>query len=159
MRGAPATTLEARLLWALVDADIWFLTLVGLTVARYGFDVSALTATTWLFTLAMTALHLVIGFASGPYAPGRPRSPVGEVLDLTRTVGAVGLLGFCIEVLSAGLWAPRSVPLVSAGCALIVMCGLRFVARAVAPHGHDGGPPEEGGDEAPEEVQLDQHRR
>lgn len=70
----PATTLETRLLWALIDTDIWFLTLVGLTVARYGFDISALTVTTWLFTLAMLALHLVIGFTSGPYAPGHPRS-------------------------------------------------------------------------------------
>lgn len=159
MRGAPATTLEARLLWALIDADIWFLTLVGLTVARHGFDISALTTTTWLFTLAMTALQLVIGFTSGPYSPGRPHSAVGEVLDLTRTVAVVGLLGFCIEVLSAGLWAPRSVPLLSAGCALLGMCAVRYVVRAVAADRHDGGPPEEGGDETAEEVELDEHRR
>lgn len=159
MRGAPTTTLEARLVWALVDTDIWFLTLVGITVARYGFDVSALTATTWLFILAMTALHLVIGFTSGPYAPGHPRSPIGEVLDLTRTVAVVGLLGFCIEVLSAGLWAPRSVPLLSAGCALVGMCALRYVVRAVATNDHDSGPPEKGRDEAAEEVELHEHRR
>lgn len=152
-------TLETRLLWALIDADVWFLTLVGLTVARYGFDISALTPTTWLFTLTMTALHLLIGFTSGPYAPGRPRKSTAEALALTRTVAVVGLLGFCIEVLSAGLWAPRSVPLVSAGCVLIVMCGLRLVVRAVATHGHDGSPPQEGGDEAAEEVELDEHRR
>ena len=152
-------TLETRLLWALIDADVWFLTLVGLTVARYGFDISALTPTTWLFTLAMTALHLVIGFTSGPYAPGHPSSPIGEVLDLTRTVAVVGLLGFCIEVLSAGLWAPRSVPLVSAGCALVAMCALRYVVRAIVAQRHHGGPPEEGRDEAAEEIELDEHRR
>lgn len=138
------------------DAALLLLAVPTVAAARF-LDPSALTARTWLFALALTAIHLVIGVTSGPYAPGRPRTPVGEVLDLARTVAVVGLLGLCIEILSPALWVPRSVPVLSAGGTLVAAFALRFVVRAAAD-GQDGKPPQDGGDEAAEEVQLDEHR-
>ena len=52
---------------------------------------------------------------------------MGEVLDLTRTLAVVGVIGFCIEILSPGLWVPRSVPLVAAVGTLVPAFALRFV--------------------------------
>ncbi|CAM4086676.1 hypothetical protein [Janibacter anophelis] len=144
-------------LWALPDTAILFLAVPTVTAARY-LDPSALTAKTWLFALVLAALHLLIGATSGPYAPGRPSSSVGEVLDLTRTLVAVAVLGFSIEVLSPNLWVPRSVPLLAAAGTLVAAFALRFVVRA-ATDGHDGHPPRPRGDEAAEEVELDEHRR
>lgn len=157
MRG---TSLEARCGWALVDSNVLLVAILGTAFVRLhfttltGWEVSAI-----VFALGAVVLHLVVGFTSGPYAPGHPRSSAGEVLDLTRTLVAVGLLGFAVEVLSPSLYVPRSVPVIAAGGALISMCAARFVFRALMSHGDDGTPPQDGCGEASEEIELDQHRR
>lgn len=103
VQGAPATSLESRHprpnLWAIPDTLVICLTVPTVTAARY-LDLSANTGSSWLFTFGLAALHLVIGFTSGPYAAGHSRTSVGEVFDLTRTLAVVGTVGFCIEVLS-----------------------------------------------------------
>lgn len=138
------------------DTTLLFLAVPAVTAARY-LDPSALTPHTWLFACFLAALHLVVGLASGPYAPGRPRNSVGEVLDLTRTLVLVGVLGFGIEVLSPGLWVPRSVPLLAAVATLVPGFALRFVVRALTD-GHDREPSQERRDDTAEEVQLQEPR-
>lgn len=145
-------------LWAVPDILVLFLAVPTITAGRY-LDPSALTGTTWLFASGLAALHLTIGFTSGPYARGHPRTSFGEVRDLTRTTGAVGLLGFALEVLSPGLLVPRSVPLMAAMCTLVGMCALRFVVRTwfATSHGENDRQPQQRRGKTAEEVQLDRH--
>ncbi|KRE35500.1 dTDP-glucose 4,6-dehydratase [Janibacter sp. Soil728] len=122
--------------WAGVDGGLWFFAVVGAVFLRFDFNFTeAFAVDTLFFALACAVVHLVLGGLAGPYAVGHSRGSFEEIIDLTKTAGAVGALGLVVNALLPAQLVPRSVPITGTLAAIIAMLAARTVWRTLRDRG------------------------
>lgn len=121
--------------WAGIDGSLWVVAAVAATFLRFDFDLGeAFAANSLLFAIGAATAHLALGIVAGPYAVGHSRGSFEEIVDLTKTAFAVGLVGLLVNVLLPTQLVPRSIPITSALIAVVAMLAVRMVLRTQRAH-------------------------
>ncbi len=120
-----------RLVWAGVDPVVWVASIFAASWLRYDFDLSqVLTRGLVTVSVGTAALHVLLGFAIGPYAVGHLRGSFEEISDIAKTVLLTVVIILVPVWLASPILVPRSVPFIAAALAGAGMFTTRFVVRA-----------------------------
>lgn len=120
-----------RLIWALIDATVWFVAIPSAVWLRIDFGPLPVYSHELLaFSVGASVLHVVFGYAFGLYRTGHVRGSFEEIVELGITVAAVGLTLFAAALASAPSPIPRAVPIIAGAGGVLVMFALRFMLRA-----------------------------
>lgn len=131
--GAP----RGRLVAVVADTVIWAVAIVAATLLRYDFDLARVDTNHVAITaLAAAGIHLVMGYALGPYLVRHQSGSFEEVYALTKLVIVVATVIFVTNFFVRPLFVPRTVPLTAAAIALVGMFGARFVIRSLDAADH-----------------------
>ena len=130
MTYAPAG-LNTRLVWSALDSLIWIGSLVIATWLRLDFHITDQYWTPLLVGSSIAVLvHLLVGWAFGPYAVGHELGSFEETSDLSRAAVVAGIvLGLLVLVVGV-VDLPRSVPLTALALAVTGMFASRFLIRS-----------------------------
>ncbi len=136
MRSRKAQDRLVRLGWAAVDGSIWVVAVVLAFWLRYLYSFGGLAnRVTWIAALVAAILHIVIGFAAGPYRLGHVQGSFDEVVDVVGTTVATSILVLAWAIAARpGVVVPRTVPVIAAFIAITFMMCARFLVRSANRH-------------------------
>jgi len=117
--------------WAAADPLVWVVSIFAASWLRYDFDLTqVLTRGIVIVSVGTAALHVLLGFAIGPYAVGHLRGSFEEISDIAKTVMLTTVVILVPVWLASPILVPRSVPIIGAALAGAGMFAARFVIRA-----------------------------
>ena len=135
MRARWVSGLRTRVVWSLVDASVWAMSLALAMWFRLDFGISEEFAGPLLGAIALTvSLHLSLGWIWGPYAVGHELGSFEETTDLARTTLVSGAVTSTLVLVLPVVTIPRSVPLSATAIAVTGMFALRFLVRSRRDH-------------------------
>lgn len=120
-----------RVTWCLIDAAVWIGAIYAATWLRHTYELEpTLVHNTAIVAGAAALGHVLVSFATGPYRKGHVRGSFEEVLEVAATVTIVcaGLMAWAMT--ARPIVVPRTVPIMAALIASLMMMATRFVIRA-----------------------------
>jgi len=118
----------------LIDAVAWIFALTFAVLLRYDFD-SSLISWRWLAIISIVTIliQLVVGWAVYLYRGRHPYGSFAEVRSLLYTVLLAAVaVGLPVGLFGTLIGVPRSVFLIAAPIAFVLMGGVRYIKRLIA---------------------------
>lgn len=123
--------------WTVVDVTAWAFALFVAALLRLDFGIPREYETDLLLAaVAVSLLHVVLGWLTGPYAVDHELGSFEETGDLARTTVISGAALGALVLVAPVVDVPRSVPISGTFFAMMLMFAARFVVRSRATRRH-----------------------
>lgn len=130
-----------------IDILIWMAAILLAAILRYEFAIDQISWTAYAgFSLGAVALQFIVGYFMHLYRKGMRYRAGGfeDSLSVCLTAGAVGSVLWIVSLIFGGAWEiSRGVMLIATPIALMMMLGVRLLARILVSRAQKPGPDSE----------------